>query len=459
MSGEDHVLRQPRRSAPFFRARTRAVLFLVTFLVFLFAQLSVVLATYWKSRDAITEILRTRLSAAAESADAGISLLAAQGATRDVLESMLWRVRESHRLEHALIVDRDGNLLVSTWGAPAGTPASVFAVSPGAVERVFETAAPQYESVEILGEPYRRACLPVMRNEEVWGVLCLDSLDSLPQALRTIEGPFWLGLLVSLLAAFLLGAAVLLMVRFMESTRRHVLRMERLAAAGRLAASIAHEVRNPLGIILSTAQLLEQDETLGRQARQFLASIEEEVRRATDHLESFLDLSRDVPLRRSAENLCAVIRSTVDLLSARSRQAGVSLKTDLPDGPLSADVDVRKIRQVLVNIVLNSIEALSGMKDGMVIIAAGKGGLPGYIEIRVQDNGPGMPSDIKDMVFEPFYSTKESGTGLGLPHAKQIVTRHGGSISVDSKPGSGTVVTIQLPSGGSLPRNANSDSR
>ena len=442
----------------FLRARSRLFVFFATFLIFLGVQIAVVLLIYWNSRSAITDLFETKLSSAAESAGAGVSLLAAEDAPKHVIDSMLWRVSESHRLDGALISDREGRVLGSAWGAPEGTPVSVFAASPDAVRKVFDTGEPCRESVVFLGETYSRVCYPVKRGEYVWGALCLESYDSLPEALGTIEGPLRMGLFASVAGALALGLLMLGIARLVEKTRRDVLRVEKLATAGQLAASIAHDIRNPLGIILSTSQLLTRAGTLDERDRGLLQTIQEEVHRAADHLDSFLDLTREVPLKRSRGDVREVIQNTANLFAAKSRQAGVRIDTEIPSEPLVARVDHRKIRQVLVNLMLNSIEAMAGSGGGVVRVSAGPGKDRGHIIITVQDNGPGIPSEILERVLEPFYSTKEGGTGLGLPHARQIAERHGGSMNLSSNPGRGTEITIDLPAGGEEMRDADSDS-
>lgn len=448
-----------QHSKPFFRSRTKIGVFFATFLIFLCIEVTVVYLMYSNSRNAIAEAQSKRLLSVAEAADAAVGSLVRRKSPRQAIDSMLWRIRESNHLEEVVILDREGRVMASTWGASQGAPSSVFASSPDFVRRTFQTGGVQEESIRILGAPYRRVYYPIKHEGNVLGVLCLDSYDTLPESLEVIEKPFWLGIAASFAGALALGVLMLGLTRLLEKTRQDILRIERLATAGELAASIAHEVKNPLSTILSTTQLLQLDETVKEESKDFLETIEEEVRRATDHLDSFLDLARDMPLKRSREDIRDIVRSTVELFAAKTRQAGVELRTSLPSEPLNADVDRRKLRQVLANLLLNSVEALAGRTGGLVTIAASRTGEPEGVIIAVKDNGPGIPEDIQDTVFEPFFSTKQSGTGLGLAQARQIIERHGGTMELVSSPGEGTVVTVKLHAAEEVSEDADSDSR
>ncbi len=448
-----------QHSKPFFRSRTKIGVFFATFLIFLCVEVAVVYIMYSNSRNAIAEAQGKRLLSVAEAADAAVGSFVRRKSPQQVIDSMLWRIRESNHLEEIVILDGDGRVMASTWGASRGTPSSVFATSPDVVRRAFQTGKEQKESISILGVPYRRVYYPIKHEGSVLGVLFIDAYDTLPEALEAIERPFWLGIAASFAGALALGVLMMGLTRLLEKTRREILSIERLATAGELAASIAHEVKNPLSTILSTTQLLQLDETMAKESRDFLQAIEEEVRRATDHLDSFLDLARDMPLKCSREDIREIVSSTAELFAAKGRQAGVEVRTILPPDPLHADVDRRKLRQVLANLLLNSVEALTGRTGGFITITASRTGEPESVTIEIKDNGPGVPEDIQDTVFEPFFSTKQSGTGLGLAQARQVIGRHGGTIELSSSPGKGTLVTLKLRAAEKGVQDADTDSR
>jgi signal transduction histidine kinase len=368
-------------------------------------------------------------------------------------------VRESNQLDDAVVLDGQMRILANSWGAPRGTPCSIFVATPALVRHVYDTKKLAAESIRLLGEPYRRIYFPIMTGKDVRGVLCLDAHDPVPAGLTALKGSLWVGMGVSLAAALILGVVVIALMRFLDRTKREIFRVERLAAVGTLAASIAHEVKNPLGIILSSTQLLLRGEGFSDSRRELLRNIEEEVRRGSDQLDAFLDLARDMPLKLKKEDAREVISGTLDLLAARARQAGVTFESAHPDTPLTANIDRRKLRQALVNICLNAIEALAPTGGGSVIVNSSMEGIePRLIKISVSDNGPGIPSELQPLVMEPFYSTREEGTGLGLPQARQIIERHGGTLALESKPSKGATITIRLPAAAEDSSDAHPDS-
>lgn len=230
-----------------------------------------------------------------------------------------------------------------------------------------------------------------------------------------------------------------------ERSRRRLRRVERLATAGALAASIAHEIKNPMGIILSATQVLARSPTLPAADRSLLREIEDEVRRADDQLNAFLDLVRDMPLKRAPCDLIELARSTIELLAPQARQAGVALAAELPAEPVTILGDRRRLRQAVINLVLNAIEACAGRGGRTVRVRVAGGQTPEDASLVVADDGPGIPRHLLRHACEPFWTTKPNGTGLGLSTAQRIVERHLGRLELASDPGVGTTVAMHLP--------------
>ncbi len=436
-------------SALFSMVRRRMVPFLLAFLIFLAIQSGVVYVMYYYSRTAIAETLETKLSSAALAASAALSTPFESAVRVREMNSMLWRIRESHQLDVVAIVDKDCCVLASARGLSRGTRLSAFDVTPDVAIDVFDKATPQAEAVTILGDPYRRLYYPVMHGDQVWGVFCLAAYDPLPAGLMALRGALGVALGTSFVASLILGLVVLTIMRLAERAKRELVRSERLATTGTLAASIAHEVKNPLGMILSAAQLLQKDSRITSDQKELLSDIEHEARRSTDQIETFLDIARDVPLKVKEEDLCELVRATVELFAARCREAGVRIESKFPSGPVPAVVDRRKLRRVLVNLLLNAFEAMEGSAEGKVLVSvAGASSGEAMARITVEDNGVGIPEDIKELVLQPFYTTKQNGTGLGLSVARQVAEQHGGSLDMSSELGKGTCVVIRFPIAG-----------
>jgi two-component system, NtrC family, sensor histidine kinase HydH len=222
-----------------------------------------------------------------------------------------------------------------------------------------------------------------------------------------------------------------------ESLRR----AERLKTLGEMAAGMAHEVKNPLAAIRSSAQIL-AERVSGKEA-QFAQIIVSEVDRLNRVVNEFLAYARPAPLRREPVKLSDLLDSCLELLESVAKQAGVAVEQTNPVGEGTFNADPNQIRQVFLNLILNAIQAVE--KQGRVEVSITQSGHEA--RVTVKDNGRGIPPDQLKSVFEPFYTTKPGGTGLGLPIAQRIVSEHGGRLVIESRPGEGTTATVVLPGG------------
>jgi ammonium transporter, Amt family len=235
----------------------------------------------------------------------------------------------------------------------------------------------------------------------------------------------------------------------LEETQRQLFQSEKLAALGKLSAGIAHEIRNPLTSIKILIHSL-VDETTTKESRdKDLSVIESEIGRVNKIIKQFLDFARPRPPSLELTEPCRVIDETLALVKYEMESQGISVErkyaADLPWVPM----DREQMKQVFLNLLLNAIQAMD--QGGRVTIAASvrnhDSGGPGgsFAEIAFQDSGPGISEDMPGRIFEPFFSTKEEGIGLGLPIAQRIVEEHGGKIRLESKRGKGTTFFITIP--------------
>lgn len=223
---------------------------------------------------------------------------------------------------------------------------------------------------------------------------------------------------------------------------------ERLGAVGQLAAGVAHEIRNPLGIIRAAAQLAKAESIENDEIKESIEIILKEVDRANLVVTRLLDFARPQGPQFSLVSITRVVQEAIQLTAHYAARHGVRICSNMPDSCLEITADRELIKQAVINLILNAVQASSA--GGMVWIrvaekngACDAGGAGAVIEIS--DNGTGIPEEHLHRVFDPFFSTREKGTGLGLAIVHRIVRDHGGQIKLRSEQGKGTTVTIMLP--------------
>jgi len=227
---------------------------------------------------------------------------------------------------------------------------------------------------------------------------------------------------------------------------------DRLAALGEMAAGLAHEIRNPLGAIKGAAQLLvdlDGKPVTGQDTPEFISIIVEEVNRLNRVVTQFLDYARPYKGEAAEIDVNDVVRKTYQLLENQEGARGVRVELRLAEGLPRIRGDAEQLRQVFLNLGLNGIQAMEG--QGTLTIWSGHRPLRrlaeagSFIEVRFTDTGPGISKEHMKNLFIPFFTTKEKGTGLGLPISQRIITQHGGLIDVRSEPGKGSTFTVSLP--------------
>jgi signal transduction histidine kinase len=223
-----------------------------------------------------------------------------------------------------------------------------------------------------------------------------------------------------------------------------LVKSQKLASIGQVAAGVAHEINNPLSVILGYTKVLRKE---GSPHEDELAIIEDEAKLCQRIVQELLDLARPQRLDMSAVDLAELAREAINRLTDSGALRDRSVRM-LANKPIVVAADAGKLRQVIANVVVNAAEATP--PSGTITIDAKS--VDGEATLTVADDGPGIPPEVKNNLFEPFVTTKPKGTGLGLAIAQAIVDAHGGRISIDSTPDAGTLVSLQLPI--SQPREA-----
>lgn len=223
----------------------------------------------------------------------------------------------------------------------------------------------------------------------------------------------------------------------MREMERHLHQAERLSAMGRLAAGVAHEIRNPLNAISMACQRLQKDNLL-----QLTGIIRDEIRRLNHIIEEFIAFSRMRKLELKNNDIIDLLRQIILLAEGEADSRGITIETDWSESPLMILIDFDKIKQAIFNIVKNAMESISGR--GSITLSVEQEGKK-WAKITISDTGGGLSREEREQIFNPDYTTKEKGLGLGLALAHEIIQGHSGEIRVMSEPGTGTTFEILLP--------------
>lgn len=240
-------------------------------------------------------------------------------------------------------------------------------------------------------------------------------------------------------------------VQRLQESRAQALRAEQLAAVGQLAAGLAHELRNPLTAVKILVQSAAERAQPGLRSPRDLAVLEEEIDRMEQLITTFLDFARPPLPRKQLLDVSREIEHVMEVIGPRAQRIGVHLDAPPPVQPMSVVADSMQLRQLLLNLTLNALDAVS--PDGHVWISVDEeceessgGSRPRrWLSIRVSDDGRGLPPELGQRIFDPFVSTKETGIGLGLSISKRIVDSHGGQIEAIDRPGGGAIFIVRMP--------------
>jgi signal transduction histidine kinase len=277
-----------------------------------------------------------------------------------------------------------------------------------------------------------------------------------------------LGLLGALPAAWWWSRRTERRVRALE---RRALAAERLAELGTMTGGLAHEIKNPLSTIGLNVQLIQEDladlephldadgdaeprESLARTRRR-VDGLHRETDRLRHILEDFLRFAGRVELDLQPTDLNALCGELIDFFQPQADEARVRLRADLMPGPLTVPADAGLLKQALLNLLINACQAMVEAREqslphggaNELILRTSPAGEPKQerVAVHVTDTGPGIEPEAVKRIFEPYFSTKRGGTGLGLPTTRRLVEEHGGTLTVHSEPGRGTDFVLTLP--------------
>lgn len=232
----------------------------------------------------------------------------------------------------------------------------------------------------------------------------------------------------------------------LEKSREHLLQAEKMAMVGKLAAGVAHSVRNPLTSVKMRLFSLDRTLDLSPTQKEDFGVISEEIGHIDTIVQNFLEFSRPPKLKMQKASPSEVVNLVIQLLEHRLKSYEVDIEVHRKQALPEIQVDPEQLKEVLVNLIVNACEAMDG--GGSIAIHEEESfvtPLGQVVVIRLTDNGPGIPESIREKVFEPFFTTKEEGSGLGLSIAIRIVEEHGGRLDLSSEEGQGSAFVITLP--------------
>jgi signal transduction histidine kinase len=372
--------------------------------------------------------------------------------------------REIYGLDGLTLLSPDLGVIATAGGDGIATGDSgVLALAEGVdFEAVRDGEAVHAPLLTVGGETFKSAYVPVIdRTGGVVALLALDASASFVENARDLSRVLVAVLAASGVATTLVALLFQRRVRALvqrEEERRH---RDRIAALTRMAAGVAHEIRNPLGIIRASAEMLAGDLAPGDPRRETLDSIVSEVDRLDNLLSNSISIARPARPAVGVVDVVASVRDCVRQIEPDFGRSGVTVAADVGALP-QVRGNASETRQVLLNLLLNAREAMP--RGGRIRVSgrerwvdrtarrarardgAAAGPLSGrFVEVAIADEGQGMTPEVLEQIFDPFFTTKDGGTGLGLSVVHGIVTGVGGYLDVDSKVGRGTTIRVGLP--------------
>ena len=300
----------------------------------------------------------------------------------------------------------------------------------------FPASTPLYKS----GDIYMKSAYAPLKNtmDQVTGIVGVEAGASFFQVLDSLRGAIILVDAASVLVILLLGFLFYRQSFSLDRAQETILQRENLATMGRMVAGIAHEIRNPLSIIKTSAERIRKQ--YGVEDEMF-AYITEEVDELNRILTGYLNFARSEPQETGLYPLQKIVLRSLLLIESDASGAGITITHDLPVRDLMIECDDKRMQQALLNLLLNAVQAVE--TGGRIDISLRS--TDGRAILSIADNGHGIEEKQMKEIFKPFYTTKKHGSGLGLSIVSNIVEAHNGTVSISSVPGKGTTVTITLP--------------
>lgn len=380
----------------------------------------IVWSLYRHARSALEGVLDQRLDAMGHAA--ARLLPAALDKGRETADGALADLARAQRLEGATLLGADFVILADARGARAPSHANLMTLDADRLRAAQGGSAAVGWGYNVEGIAFQSGYFPLPASG---GVLVLEAgLEWSREEVARVRTAYIAAALGSTMLGLLAAIVAWLALRSLERARLRYGRSERLAAVGQMAAMVAHEVRNPLGSIRAGVEVMR--EGLPASSRDVATDVLEEVDRIGTVTEEFLALARGGSLRVARCDVAALVREVARTVARDPVTADVRIEARGPEEGLDIVADEARLRRVLANLVLNAAQIGGGGTNVLLEARAIAGG----VEVRVVDDGPGVPAAMRARLFEPFVSGRAGGTGLGLALSKRIVEQHGGTLDL-----------------------------
>jgi signal transduction histidine kinase len=394
--------------------------------------LAATLALHAAAKNAVEHVIHERLAGAGEST---ASLLAGVAATSDRLRDVM----RANQLDGAYVVNAGLRVVADATGA-AGRRADLLRLDVDRCRRAFDGAASVGPGYAIDGLTVLSGYFPVRGpSGAVDGVLVLEAGQSFLATRDRVFRARNVGIALSLLSALGLALAAARWTRAERERARAAEQAARAEGLSRVAAMAAHEIRNPLGVIRGTVELMRErsGRSLGERDQAALGDIGAEVERLRKLTQDLLDLASDRPLDLAAVDVAALLDEVARATEATFPE--IRVRREL-DGASTLDADAARLRQIFTNLLTNAAQA---QRAGEITVSARRNGAG--VRVAVADQGPGVAPGAEERLFDLYFTTKSGGTGLGLAIARALVERHGGALAYHRNQPRGAVFEVTLP--------------
>jgi signal transduction histidine kinase len=409
----------------------RALVPLAAALLGLAGSLAATFALYRAARSAVDRGLEERLSAAGETAS---TLLAGAGPTQERLRGIM----ETNRLDGAWVISPSLEVIADATG-PSGVKADLLRVDASRVDQALRGRPTVGRAYDVGPLAVETAYFPVRGADgEARAVLGLEAGRAFTAARGGLRRALGVGIALACAGAIALGFVASRFARAERREREATAASARGEAAARMAAAAAHEIRNPLGIIRASVELLREraGPSLDARGAEYLENVLREVERLRRLTEDFLDLSRDRPLEEALVDLGELAAEAARGSAAMYPEMAVRFgRSSTPP----VRVDPGRIRQVLANLLANSAQA--GARTVEISAQAAED----HVTLVVRDDGRGVTPDLRERLFEAFATDRQGGTGLGLTVSRRLVEMHGGTLALAAGDGPGATFELRLP--------------